>query len=459
MGTGLFTLCPITTPGTELFSIATPLTAVLDSARLADTCAGCYDSRRPIDDGSGELKACTRCRVVRYCGRNCQLKDWRFAHSLECSIFGKLHPRILPNNVRAVLRIVLRYKHKKCTADEFQAFLKLSHAQSDQQRGKREDIRLAARAVKEYSGVADMDEGLIASLFTRLDVNTFNLVTYDYTPIGLYLDPYSSLMNHSCAYNAIVVFDGDRMTVKSTRPMRLDEQVFVSYIDTTYCVSTRRRQLRQRYGFECECVKCTEEARSGGLLEELVAAEAAGEQLVATASQQVQDDNARIQKYTTGLNTIRQKMPSSSHSHLTKQPLVALRNELIVSLINAARYDDAWIQCAIEYLKIDPVLYPHRGHPLRRIHAWRLAKLTASTDQAHLARRFSVDPAVVLWHVLQWLVDGESEACSAPLLQAQIRAMYAEVSQMGPNMRMEWPAVEERLEDALQSELAMGVDG
>lgn len=70
MGSGLFALCSIS-PGTELIRIDSPLTAVLDSARLADTCAGCYDSRRAPDAAGnpGELKACTRCRVVRYCGK------------------------------------------------------------------------------------------------------------------------------------------------------------------------------------------------------------------------------------------------------------------------------------------------------------------------------------------------------------------------------------------------------
>lgn len=293
-------------------------------------------------------------------------------------------------------------------------------------------------------------------------MNTFNLVAYDFTSIGLYLDPYSSLMNHSCDYNAIVVFDGDRMAVKAVRPIAQDEQVFVSYIDTTYCVTTRRRQLKQRYFFDCECAKCTRElGNSKEGLAEVEKAEAAGEALINSASQ-MQDANEIIQNYKTGLTKILKSMPSTQNSNsnttITRQPLVALRNELTVALINAGHYDDAWIQCAIEFLKIDPVLYPSTSHPLRRIHAWRLAKLTASTDQGQLAQRFRVDPGVVLWHVLQWLVDGEGEACSAPLLQAQIRAMYREVSQVQKgtsSTRMEWSAVEERLEYALQ-ELAVG---
>lgn len=288
-------------------------------------------------------------------------------------------------------------------------------------------------------------------------MNTFNLVTYDYTPVGLYLDPYSSLMNHSCDYNAIVVFDGDRMSAKAIRPIHKDEQVFVSYIDTTYCVTTRRLQLRQRYFFDCECAKCIlelENSAEAGLAQ-VEKAEAAGEALINSASA-MQDANAVIQNYKTGLTKILKSMMPLGSQNITKQPLVALRNELIVTLINAGYYDDAWVQCAIEYLNIDPVLYPSPGHPLRRIHAWRLAKLTTVlTDQGQqLAQKFQVDPGVVLWHVLQWLVDGEGEACSAPLLQAQVTAMYREVSQVQRVSQLEWSAVEQRLGHALQ-ELAM----
>ena len=66
MGNGLFATTNIK-PGEDVLHIKTPFVAILDSPRLEDTCAGCF-GKRQMDTGN-ELKACTGCRVVKYCDR------------------------------------------------------------------------------------------------------------------------------------------------------------------------------------------------------------------------------------------------------------------------------------------------------------------------------------------------------------------------------------------------------
>jgi SET and MYND domain-containing protein len=66
MGNGLFATSDIK-PGEDVLHIKTPFVAVLDSPRLEDTCAGCF-GKRQMETGN-ELKACTGCRVVKYCDR------------------------------------------------------------------------------------------------------------------------------------------------------------------------------------------------------------------------------------------------------------------------------------------------------------------------------------------------------------------------------------------------------
>ncbi len=63
-------------PGELIFRIDRPLVSALDSAHLKDTCYNCYlwlpeNQRDDEDDGVGmvRLKACTGCRVARYCGK------------------------------------------------------------------------------------------------------------------------------------------------------------------------------------------------------------------------------------------------------------------------------------------------------------------------------------------------------------------------------------------------------
>jgi len=67
-GFGLFTTEPI--PAGRLISqIERPLITVLDSARLIDTCEWCLRVVQGGDGGCGSLKACTGCKVVRYCSK------------------------------------------------------------------------------------------------------------------------------------------------------------------------------------------------------------------------------------------------------------------------------------------------------------------------------------------------------------------------------------------------------
>src|SRR4051812_19357998 len=49
-------------------------------------------------------------RLIKW--QDCQKSSWNSCHGLECKIFAKLHPNILPNNVRAIVRLLLQHKAK-----------------------------------------------------------------------------------------------------------------------------------------------------------------------------------------------------------------------------------------------------------------------------------------------------------------------------------------------------------
>ncbi|KAF9885658.1 hypothetical protein FE257_012640 [Aspergillus nanangensis] len=250
LGQGLFASTDIN-PGEDVLHIDTPFVAVLDTQRLTDTCSGCF-SQQEVASGS-ELRACTGCRTVRYCNRTCQATDWKFAHSLECGVFSKLAPRVLPINARAMLRMVLRSARRKYTAAELDLFVQLEMHVRDMRRqnvAQWERIQLSSKAVRAYSGT-EMNEEAVAAFGAKLDVNAFNLTTPLYDRIGLYLHPYAALINHSCASNAVVGFDGAYLTIKALRPIRQNEQIFISYVDATNPVDRRRTELRDRYFFDC----------------------------------------------------------------------------------------------------------------------------------------------------------------------------------------------------------------
>jgi hypothetical protein len=99
----------------------------------------------------------------------CQSKDWKFAHSLECPIFKKIKHMVLPNNARALLRIVLRTARNKYDSEEFKIFegLETHINEISESQGQLDRIILTSRAVKNYSGT-DVEEGTVSNFAAKV---------------------------------------------------------------------------------------------------------------------------------------------------------------------------------------------------------------------------------------------------------------------------------------------------
>ncbi|OJJ46633.1 hypothetical protein ASPZODRAFT_1989920 [Penicilliopsis zonata CBS 506.65] len=474
-GTGLFATTDLGV-GKVVLNIKTPYVAVLDTPRLEDTCSGCLGRRQHGEPGV-VLKACTGCQVVKYCDRclaqystvsspffsssllftslyhytsltnsekTCQAKDWKFSHSLECAIFKQLRPRVLPNNARAVLRMVLRAAKGRYSPPELDAFSKLeTHAREIRQLNPQQwgRIALSSKAIKMYSGT-DVEEEVISACGAKLDLNSFNLTNTVYDRVGLYLHPYAALINHSCDYNSVVGFDGDELFVKAVRPIKKDDQIFISYIDTTYPSTVRRSELSERYFFNCDCSKCklgldAPEARflSGSHdTSKLHAVEGEARKLMQSAAA---DDSplVTVQKLKSAMHLLHE----TSAWPVTRQPYVSLRDELITALISAGLFDEAFIQAAIRYLRVDPVVYRQDGHPIRQVHAWALVKLaihlSADAGETRLEPLFrnhhiaTPNLSLLVWSVLHRLVHMEDQSCVVPSFKDMLHATFDDVQQ------------------------------
>jgi hypothetical protein len=60
-------------------------------------------------------------------------------------------------------------------------------------------------------------------------------------------------MNHSCDPNVFVFFEKSQLRVRSTRPIKVGEEITQSYVDTKAGVMMRQRILKTHYFFTCEC--------------------------------------------------------------------------------------------------------------------------------------------------------------------------------------------------------------
>ena len=66
-----------------------------------------------------------------------------------------------------------------------------------------------------------------------------------------------SQINHSCAPNCVLSFGPrGRVNVRTARPISAGEELVTTYIDLSMEWRLRQETLWQRYGFECDCIRC-----------------------------------------------------------------------------------------------------------------------------------------------------------------------------------------------------------
>ena len=76
-------------------------------------------------------------------------------------------------------------------------------------------------------------------------------------PLGSCLVPSATLINHSCDSNAHHISEGPELVVRSSRKLAKNEEITISYIDTTQSFKERQKALSTTYAFGCQCCKCT----------------------------------------------------------------------------------------------------------------------------------------------------------------------------------------------------------
>jgi SET domain len=242
---------------------------------------------------------------------------------------------------------------------------------------------------------------------------------------GVYLHPYTARFNHSCDYNATYSFGrGGKCYVKAIRAIRKDEQVFVPYTDSTFSVGTRRRELYERFKFECKCSRCVREISTTSAAE--VKARAAEEEEVNKAVDAIFKDSEKREDAGLALTTTRRLtslLSSTAAKHdwdivsRQRQPLASIRIDLMGAQILANKWKDLTLNAAIQHLRIDPDVYPDETHPVRRTNAFAFAqyafymlegyRVRAGEDEGDdVMMRAEMNLGVLVWSIMSWVVRG-----------------------------------------------------
>lgn len=221
-------------------------------------------------------------------------------------------------------------------------------------------------------------------------------------------------------------FSNGKCYVKAIRPIQKDEQVFISYIDTTYSVSTRRKELLERYKFECQCSKCTHEIEttSKEVIEKRASAEQTGNESIDRILKEKGDNALGVAygiawKLSSLIRNLQENLDWSI-INTQQQPLAAIRSEIMAAKISAQLWLHAVVDAAIRHLRIDPAQFPDENHPTRREHAFEFVQcaLYANEEMANIPRlsesddifvRHNVTLLFVAWSVLNWMVNGSNQ--------------------------------------------------
>jgi hypothetical protein len=87
----------------------------------------------------------------------------------------------------------------------------------------------------------------------QLVTNCFSIHPAEEGMLGTSLDLVTSLINHSCDPNALVVFEGSSLRLRSIRKLCAGDEITQCYTDVDMDVLIRREALRTEFFFDCHC--------------------------------------------------------------------------------------------------------------------------------------------------------------------------------------------------------------
>ena len=311
--------------------------------------------------------------------------------------------------VLAMLELVARRNISFLTESEWISVLQLKSHVSEM-RNHLDPLRYnkAAACARAVAGIlqalrqiAGYTEDFFIQLASAIITNSLTLVSPTCDPLGLILDPFACLTNHSCAPNAFVVMDGRELSFRALRDIGSGEEIFVSYIDETEKYHFRQKELSDRYFFNCRCARCKhgpdiprEQLRAlsfeeHGVFEEIRKAHqrqmGSDECRKLETSEEIDEHIRKLLRASTHVKGYKRRellrliliqCRASGLYPPYRQPYAAARNEYILECLAIGDFETAFRHALKTYIYIDPMLYPNPFNPIRVVHTYRLAKLT-----------------------------------------------------------------------------------
>lgn len=242
-------------PGDVILS-EEPYVSVPNKASKDSRCEWCFTT--------SNLKKCSACQVVWYCGSTCQKSDWKL-HRVECKALSALEKdrrKSLTPSIRLMVKLYLRRKLQIekvipiSATDNYNMIEALVSHISELEEKQLVLYAQMANLVALILQLPDINIKEIAENFAKFACNALTICDVELRPLGTGLYPVVSLINHSCFPNAVLIFEGKLAVIRAVQRIPKNTEVLISYIDTAGSTMTRQKTLKEQYFFTCTCSRC-----------------------------------------------------------------------------------------------------------------------------------------------------------------------------------------------------------
>ncbi|CAD5218731.1 unnamed protein product [Bursaphelenchus okinawaensis] len=212
----------------------------------------------------GKLFQCTGCNFVKYCSKECQKMGWRL-HKMECKRLQKSFPNLPLSDVLFLSKVLDRKELIEKNGDKYgyemaRPLSSLIGHENDVRKDKErmEKFKKIFQKIQTFRDEA-LNGDIFFDIYCKSMVNSLTVQSMKGIEVGILLDLGVSQYNHSCRPNCSIMFDGYYVFL---RPLTSDintedpKTATISYTDVGRSRYQRRRELQEKWFFECHCERC-----------------------------------------------------------------------------------------------------------------------------------------------------------------------------------------------------------
>lgn len=326
---------------------------------------------------------CANCKYMHYCSKECQRTDWS-VHRHECPKFQTATEFQGDDLTRILIRILIKLKIDRSAlnslCDHYEELTKDAL--------KMRTLRVISRYIGTIMGpefFQDFTSKELVSSFGKVVINCLKISNYDMSEnlgTGIYLS--ISKLDHSCAPNCVVVFDGIKADVRVIKGFASEAPV-ISYASLLSIRDDRQKFLKENYYFTCVCSRCI---KSEGVVS---AAKTYIDQIRAIVFKPGFDTLPAAEKELAdfGLKELMLKCwrTDEKDGSEDKSFVVSYCENQMDHNIEDQLFDEA-LQVAIEYLIPGYNLYVPEYHPTKSLMFMKIVKIALYLDDFKTARKF-----------------------------------------------------------------------